>query len=74
MEALRARYGSPEALEEGSLQAQERVRDPGRRHGWVCDRCGSRFYTTDILHRVQEVATGAVAPERFDEIPVAPAR
>ena len=40
----------------------------------VCDQCGSRFYTADILHRVQEVATGAVAPERFDEIPVAQAR
>ncbi len=40
----------------------------------VCDRCGNRFYTADTLHRAQEVATGAVAPERVDEIPVAPAR
>ena len=40
----------------------------------VCDECGSRFYTGDTLKRVQEVATGAVAPERFDEIPVAHAR
>jgi YgiT-type zinc finger domain-containing protein len=40
----------------------------------VCDSCGSRFYSADSLKRVQEVATGAVAPERFDEIPVAHAR
>ena len=40
----------------------------------VCNECGSRFYTADTLKRVQEVATGAVAPERFDEIPVASSR
>ena len=40
----------------------------------VCDECGSRFYTAETLKRVREVATGAVAPERFDTIPVAQAR
>jgi YgiT-type zinc finger domain-containing protein len=40
----------------------------------ICDQCGSRFYTAGTLRRVQEVATGAAAPERFDEIPVAHAR
>jgi YgiT-type zinc finger domain-containing protein len=40
----------------------------------VCDRCGSRFYMAETLRRVQEVATGAVDPDRFDEIPVAHAR
>ena len=40
----------------------------------ICDQCASRYYTADTLKRVQELATGAVAPERFDEIPVAPAR
>jgi YgiT-type zinc finger domain-containing protein len=40
----------------------------------VCDHCGSRFYTAETLKRVQEVATGTVRPERFDEIPVAHAR
>ena len=40
----------------------------------VCDVCGNRFYTADTLLRVQEVATGAVPAERFDEIPVAQAR
>ena len=40
----------------------------------VCDTCGSRYYSADSLNRVQELATGATAPERFDEIPVAHAR
>jgi YgiT-type zinc finger domain-containing protein len=40
----------------------------------VCDECGSRFYAADTIKRVRELATGAVAPERFDEIPVARAR
>jgi YgiT-type zinc finger domain-containing protein len=40
----------------------------------VCDACASRFYTAETLKRVQAVATGAIAPERFDEIPVAHAR
>ena len=40
----------------------------------ICDQCGSRFCTADTLKRVQDVATGAVAAERFDEIPVAHAR
>ena len=40
----------------------------------VCDLCGNRFYSADTLKRVQEIATGAVAPERLDEIPVAHAR
>lgn len=37
----------------------------------IYDRCGSRFYTADTLKQVRIVATGAVAAERFDEIPVA---
>jgi YgiT-type zinc finger domain-containing protein len=40
----------------------------------VCDSCGTRYYSADSLKRVQELATGATAPERFDEIPVAHAR
>ncbi len=40
----------------------------------VCDSCGSRYYSAESLKRVQELATGAIAPERFDEIPVAHAR
>ena len=40
----------------------------------VCDSCGSRYYSAELLKRVQELATGAIAPERFDEVPVAHAR
>jgi YgiT-type zinc finger domain-containing protein len=40
----------------------------------VCDSCGSRYYSAESLKRVQELATGAIAPERFDEVPVAHAR
>ena len=37
----------------------------------VCDTCGNRYYTADILHAVHELATGERAAERTAEIPVA---
>ena len=37
----------------------------------VCDTCGNRYYTADILHAVHELATGERAPERTAEVPVA---
>ena len=37
----------------------------------VCDTCGNRYYAADILHTVQNVATGKLAPTRTDEVPVA---
>jgi YgiT-type zinc finger domain-containing protein len=37
----------------------------------VCDRCGNRYYTADILHTVHEIATGKRKPERIETIPVA---
>lgn len=37
----------------------------------VCDSCGNRYYTADILHTVREIATGKKSPERTEEIPVA---
>ena len=36
----------------------------------VCDTCGNRYYTADILHAVHELATGARAPERTAAVPV----
>lgn len=36
----------------------------------VCDRCGNRYYSADILHAVHAVATGARLPERTEQIPV----
>ena len=36
----------------------------------ICDTCGNRYYTADILHTVHEIATGKRQPERMEEIPV----
>lgn len=36
----------------------------------VCDSCGNRYYSADILHAVHEIATGKKAAERSEEIPV----
>jgi len=37
----------------------------------VCDVCGNRYYSADILHTVHEIATGMKMPERTAAIPVA---
>lgn len=37
----------------------------------VCDSCGNRYYTADILHAVHELATGERRPERTAAVPVA---
>jgi YgiT-type zinc finger domain-containing protein len=37
----------------------------------VCDVCGNRYYSADILHSVHEIATGRRKPERTEMIPVA---
>ncbi len=37
----------------------------------VCDVCGNRYYSADILHLVHEIATGQRKPERTELIPVA---
>ena len=39
----------------------------------VCDVCGNRYYSSDIIHTVHEIATGLRMPERTDAIPVAQA-
>ena len=36
----------------------------------ICDTCGNRYYTADILHAVNDIATGKRPPERTEEIPV----
>ncbi len=33
----------------------------------VCDNCGNRYYSAEILHAI---ATGSKAPERTEQIPV----
>jgi YgiT-type zinc finger domain-containing protein len=36
----------------------------------VCDKCGLRYYSAEILHTVHDVATGAKPSERVEEVPV----
>lgn len=37
----------------------------------VCDMCDNRYYSADVLHAVNEIATGRRKPERTESIPVA---
>jgi YgiT-type zinc finger domain-containing protein len=37
----------------------------------ICDNCGNRYYSADILHGVHAVATGVQTAERTEQIPVA---
>ena len=37
----------------------------------VCDLCGTRYYSTDILHAVNDIATGTRPFDKTEEIPVA---
>ena len=36
----------------------------------VCDACGMRYYSAEILHAVHDIATGAKPFERIEQIPV----
>ena len=36
----------------------------------VCNQCGMRYYSAEILHAVHDVATGAKPFDRIEEIPV----
>ncbi len=37
----------------------------------VCELCGTRYYSADILHTVNDIANGTKPFERVEEIPVA---
>ena len=37
----------------------------------VCDLCATRYYSADILHAVNEIATGTRPFDKTEEIPVA---
>ena len=34
----------------------------------VCDRCGNRYYSADLIRAVHDIASGAKAPERVEEV------
>ena len=36
----------------------------------VCDACGMRYYSAEILHAVHDIATGVKPFERIEQIPV----
>ena len=36
----------------------------------VCNNCGNRYYSAEILHTVHAVATGLKTPEKTEKIPV----
>jgi YgiT-type zinc finger domain-containing protein len=37
----------------------------------VCDLCGTRYYSADILHAVNDIATDTRPFDKTEEIPVA---
>lgn len=36
----------------------------------ICDECGNRYYSAEILHTVHDIATGKQKAERHEAIPV----
>lgn len=40
----------------------------------VCNLCGNRYYSADVLKRVEAIATGKVPAERTQPVPVAHAQ
>lgn len=36
----------------------------------VCDGCGNRYYSVEILHTVHKIATKKQRPDRIEQIPV----
>ena len=37
----------------------------------ICDKCGNRYYTAELLHKVEEVAYGKSLPDKSELVPVA---
>jgi YgiT-type zinc finger domain-containing protein len=37
----------------------------------ACDACGSKYYSADILHTVNDIANGTKPFDRIEKIPVA---
>jgi YgiT-type zinc finger domain-containing protein len=36
----------------------------------VCDNCGNRYYSADLIHAVYAIGTGEKIAERTEQIPV----
>ena len=73
-------YGYPCEYCKGKVQPRQVEREAFKhKDGFVilekiivgmCDVCGNRYYSADILHTVHEIATGKQKPERTEPIPV----
>jgi len=37
----------------------------------VCDKCGRKYYSAQVLRRVEEIALNRAKPDRTESIPVA---
>jgi YgiT-type zinc finger domain-containing protein len=37
----------------------------------ICDKCGERYYSAEVLHKVHNIATGRTKPSRRVSIPIA---
>ena len=37
----------------------------------VCDVCGNRYFSADVLHAVHEISKGGRLPKRTEAVPVA---
>lgn len=37
----------------------------------TCDTCGSRYYPANVLHRVDEIASGRRKADRTESVPIA---
>lgn len=73
-------YGYPCEYCKGTVQPREVEREAFKhKKGFiiledvtigVCDTCGNRYYSADVLHTVHELASGSRKPERMAEVPV----
>lgn len=80
---MKTQYGYQCEFCDGTVQPRELEREAFKhKNGFVilenvvvgvCNSCGNRYYSAEVLHRVHEVATGKLKPERTESIPVSPA-
>ena len=78
---MRKQFGYRCEYCEGTVKAK-RVEREAFKHGsgfvileqvtiGVCDQCGNRYYSADVLKRVEAIASGKVKPARTQRVPVA---
>jgi YgiT-type zinc finger domain-containing protein len=73
-------YGYPCEYCDGTVQPREVQREAFKhKNGFiiledvmvgVCNICHNRYYSADILHAVEELASGGKKPEKMAEVPV----